>query len=184
MKTKYFTSKGSRLVLLILQLAIVLLCAGYVEYVYYADIHPERQVKKVFTRTDCSILNKRLSEKGSDVKKYRADFLISYNIKGVQYNRWVSGDGLEMLYSKDKAAQEKLAAKFEVGKNYTCWFNPLLPQVAVLVTKHNWNPVVPLLAPIVVGLIALFFFFKNLFQLAGAKRTKAEKSKTKTAKKK
>jgi hypothetical protein len=175
MKRKYFTSKGSRLALLVIQLILVLLCAGYVEYVYYADIHPERQVKKDFTRTDCVILNKRLSEKGSDAKKYRADFLISYNVKGVQYNRWVSGDGLEMIYSKDKAAQEKLSGKYAAGKHYTCWFNPRLPQVAVLVTKHDWNPMLPLLAPIIVGLIALFFFLRNLFQLAKTKKNKETK---------
>src|SRR3990167_6243154 len=107
-RKKKFKSKGTRLALLILQLVVALLCAGYIEYVYYADIHPERQVKKIFTQTDCSIISSRLSQRGSDSLKYRADFLISYNVKGVQYNRWVSGNGLEMLYTKDKASQDEL----------------------------------------------------------------------------
>jgi hypothetical protein len=179
MNKSLFTSKGSRLGLLVVQLLLVLLCAGYVGYVYYADIIPEKQVKKSFTLTNCSILNKRLSEKGSDVKKYRADFLISYTVKNVQYNRWVSGDGLEMLFDKVKSNQDELLTKYNVDKTYACWYNPLIPQVAVLVLKHNWAPTMPLLAPIIIGLVFLTSFLITLFRFSGVKRIKAKKPKTK-----
>lgn len=171
-RKKLFSFRGSRITLLFFQLVVVLICAGYIEYVYYADIHPERQVKKVFTRTDCSVINSRLLQKGKEGARYRADFLISYVVKGVQYNRWVSGDGLEMLYTKDKASQEELLGKYKAGETHTCWYNPLLPQVSVLVVKHNWHSHLSLLMPLIIGVIALLFFFKSLIQLPGVEEVK------------
>jgi len=177
MVSKYLSSKGSRLALLVFQLVVILLCASYIEYTYYTDIYPERQVKKVFTQTDCTIINERLSQKGNVITQYRADFLISYNVKGVQYNRWVSGDGLEMLYTPDKSSQDKLLVKFQVGQTYSCWFNPLLPQVSVLVAKNDWRPALPLFIPLVIGLIALYGLFKNIFQMPVVARLKKQKKK-------
>lgn len=179
-RKNFFSSRGSRIALLFFQLVVVLLCAGYIEYIYYADIYPERQVKKVFTPADCSIINSRLSQKGDSKIKYRADFLITYNVKGVQYNRWVSGNGLEMLYSDDRGLQEELLGKYTAGNTYTCWYNPLLPQVSVLVAKHNWHSLLPLLIPFVIGVIALLFFFKSLLQLPGVnEKPKARSRKSK-----
>lgn len=176
-RKKRFISNGSRIALLCFQLVLVLLCASYIEYVYYADIYPERQVKKTFISTPCQLINSRMSVRGQQSEKYRADFLISYVVKGVQYNRWVSGNGLEMLFTKEKALQDELLNKYKVGNQYTCWYNPVLPQVSVLIPKHNWQSALPLLLPFIIGLIALVFFFRNLLLLPNAGKEKLKTNK-------
>jgi hypothetical protein len=184
MISKLLVRKGSRIALLVLQVVIMLLCAGYIEYVYYTDIYPERQVKRVFTQTDCTIINKRMSEKSTVIPKFRADFLISYNVNSVQYNRWVSGSGLEMLYTSDKSSQDKLLERFEIGGTYSCWFNPMLPQVSVLVVKSGWGPALPLFIPLAIALLALYFFLRTALHFPVVAKLKSRVQSKKKPKKK
>lgn len=166
---------GSRIGLLLGQALLLLLCFGYIEYVYYSNLRPDKHIKNAFKPTTCTIIKKRLSEKGRVVRKYRADFLISYDIKNATYNRWVSGNGLDMSYSQNKANQETLLQQFDIKQVYPCRYNPNLPQIAILVERHNWLAILPLTVPALIGIIVLYYFFQNVFTITTRVSTKTKK---------
>lgn len=167
MWTRDFEKTGSRVFLLMGQFFVLLFCFLYIDYVYLTNIRPDKLAKETFQETQCFVVNKKLSAKGHLTHKFRADFLISYNVNGVQYNRWVSGNGLDMSFSGNGTEQGDMLAQYEVGNTYPCWYSPDNPQIAVLVMRHSWTSMFPLLVPAVIGAILLYYFLKNLAQLTG-----------------
>ncbi len=160
-----FSQTGSRIALLIGQVIVLVLCVSFIAHVYRVNILPDKEVKETFTETTCFVISKRLSSHGHLLHEYRADFLISYNVKGVQYNRWVSGNGLDMSFAQNKSAQSDLLSQFTVGGSYPCWFNPSNPPISLLVQRHNWLSTFPLMIPSVLGIIILYYLIKNLIIL-------------------
>lgn len=157
----------NRLLLLLGQFIALLLCIGYIEYVYVTNITPDKQAEKTFVKTDCILMSKKLMSKDKVAPRFRADFLVNYNVKGVQYNRWVSGNGLDQSYSQDLGEQEDVLTQYNVGEHYACWYNPEDPQTIILVKRHNWLSTLSLLAPAGIGTVVFYFFIKNLFMLMG-----------------
>lgn len=164
---RYFSQTGSRVALLTGQVIVLLLCITYIEYVYTFNILPDKEAKEAYSEASCFVISKRLNAQGQFAGRYRADFLISYNVNRVQYNRWVSGNGLDMKFSQNRVAQEKLLSRFDVGGTYPCWFNPKNPELSVLVRRHNWLSTFPLMIPSVMSVIVVYYLFKNLFELMG-----------------
>jgi hypothetical protein len=174
-----FTRVSSRLALLLVQFLILIMCVGYMEYTYTVNILPDKAVKENFTQVDCYLMTKRLSTAGHVIHGYRADFLISYNVGGTQYNRWVSGNGLDASFTSNLNEQEDLLTQYEVGATYPCYYDPNNPQLAILVLRHNWLSTFPLMIPSVVALIVFYYFLKNLFFLLALARTTARNRKAK-----
>ncbi len=150
-----------------LQIFILFVCIEFAQIIYNNDILPDKLVKENFPETTCTIVSKNLSEKGKMVLRYRADFLVSYAVNGNPYRAWVTGNGLDQAFFHEREPQENALAQFAVGQAYPCWYNPQIPQIAVLVMRHNWTSTLPLAVPALIGLIALYFILKSIFQFLG-----------------
>ncbi len=177
MWSRYFTQTGSLIALLIGQLIVLFICAGFINHVYTYNILPDKQAKENYIEDNCFIISKRLNTAGHVIHKYRADFLISYNVNGVQYNRWVSGNGLDISFSDNQGVQEDILSQFDVGGTYPCWYNPGNPQLSILVLRHNWLSTFPLMVPSVIGVIVLYYFLKNVFGLIMIARMRTRETK-------
>lgn len=169
---QFYFSSGRNLVLLIGQLIVIILCLGYIEFIYYSNILPDKTVSETYTETQCLVSDERISKHGEIVHEYRADFLIQYTANGITYNKWVSGNGLDTSFTTNRASQEDVLSGFTVGQNYSCWYNPEHPEIAVLVLRHSWTSTFPLFIPSVVLLIAVYFFWRNLLELIRLATTK------------
>lgn len=167
-----FTQTGWRAALLIGQILVLILCIGYIEYVYSVHILPDKRAKETFQQTSCFLISKKLSAKGHFLHSYRSDFLISYNVNGVQYNHWVSGNGLDMSFTGNETEQEDILSQFDVGGSYPCYYNPNNPQYAILVLRHNWLSTFPLMVPSLIFVITLYYLLKNVFQLLSMAKLK------------
>lgn len=175
-KRGFFTQTRSRIALLVGQFIVLVGVIGYIEHVYTANILPDKQAKETYQMTDCFLIGKKLTTRGRLIHGYRAGFLISYNVNGVQYNRWVSGNGLDISLTQNAAEQENILSRFYVGGTYPCWYDPANPQLSILVMRHDWLSTFPLIVPSIVGVIAFYYFLKNLLQLIPAAGVSARES--------
>jgi hypothetical protein len=158
-------STGSRVVILMGQLYGLALCIFMLAYVSKETIFPDKQVINNYSRTNSFIINKRLSVYQGLTRQYRADFLISYNVNGVQYNRWVSANGLDTSFDADRHRQEIALSKFHLGGTYPGWYNPSDPQSVVLVLRHNWQSTMSLIAPALFAVMFLYLILNELLLL-------------------
>jgi hypothetical protein len=172
MSTIDFSKTNTRILILLMQFLILLGSFIYADYIYLANIRPDQLIKNNFTQTECLIMSKKISTKGKFFHRSRADFLINYHANGVQYNRWVSGNGLDMSYGRNGQVQDQLLAEYKIGGSYTCWYNQENAEVAVLLLRHGWSLIYPLLLPMLIGLTALILFMKTGWQLLAAMRNK------------
>jgi hypothetical protein len=108
-------------------------------------------------------MNKKISTKGKFPRKYRADFLVSYQADGVQYTRWVSANGLDRGFSRHVAAQDQALTLFNDGKSYPCWYNPENPEMIMLVQREFWSYFSPVILPALAGIVAGILFIKNIW---------------------
>jgi hypothetical protein len=156
---------GRRILKLLVQFLILLVSFIYIDYVYFTNILPDQRARINFRETECLMLSKKLSTKGKIFHRARADFLVSYRANGTQYNRWVSGNGLDMNYTMSIASQELVLAEYQNGRNYTCWYNPDNAEMVALSLRHSWVSLYFLIIPVIAGLVALILFLRNIWQL-------------------
>lgn len=161
----YLSSTGRQVALMSGQIIALVLCLIYFQYLYKVNISLDKKAATFFQQTDCFIVSKKLNIKSRLIDGYRADFLISYNVNGVQYHHWISGNGLDVSFSLNQGAQEDILTRFDVGGTYPCWFNPEKPHIAFIVKRHNWLSALALIFPSLIGLITLFYFMKNVIEL-------------------
>lgn len=170
------TQTGSRILFLIGQVIVLLICLIIIHHSYLNNINPDKQAKVSFLKTPCFLVSKKLNVRGPIVHAYRADFLINYTVKGVQYSRWVSGNGLDASFFRNMHDQEVVLMQYEVGQSYTCYYDPQDPQVALLVWRQNWVSLFPLMAPVVITILFAYFFWKtSLPLLKKVKRKRKQK---------
>jgi len=158
---------GYQLLIFLAQIFILVACIEYTQILYTNDILPDKQVAENYPQTTCLVLAKKLSQKGRLVHRYRADFQVSYEVKDNPYKSWVTGNGLDQAFFHNRAAQEDLLSQFEVGQTYPCWYNPEIPQIAVLVLRHDLSSTLPLAVPTIIGLIAIYYILKGIFKFFG-----------------
>jgi hypothetical protein len=157
------------------QFLVLAFCVVYLDFIYISNIRPDQLASQNFVKTDCLIMSKKLSTTGNYVRRYRADILINYRANGVQYNRWVSGNGLDASYAFSNTNQELILSDYKNGGNYSCWYDPKNPEVALLVMRHTWYVMLPLIIPAFVGMIAFLFLLKNGLVLLGVMRENRRK---------
>jgi hypothetical protein len=158
---------GYQLLIFLVQIFILVACIEYTQILYNNNILPDKQVKDNYVQASCLVLDKKLSQKGRLIHRYRADFQLSYTVNENPYKTWATGNGLDQAYFRDRSAQEETLAQFEIGQTYPCWYNPQIPQLAVLVLRHDWASTMPLIVPTVVGLIAIYYILKGIFKFFG-----------------
>lgn len=164
------SQKKRRLFLLLGQLFVLALCSSYIAYIYQSNILPDKTARASFEKTDCFLISKKLNDKSYIIDHFRAEFLISYNVNGVQYNHWVYGNGLDESFSQDPDNQRNILTRYDVGGTYPCWYDPSQPQIAFFVPRNNWYSIFPLLLPMIIVIFTLYFLAKNLRKIIIAKR--------------
>jgi hypothetical protein len=155
-----------------MQFLILLSSFIYADYLFLTNIRPDQRIESSFIQTECLLMSKKLSTKGKFFRRSRADFLVNYHANGVQYSRWVSGNGLDMSYGRSGPSQEMLLAEYKIGGNYACWYNPENTEEAVLLQRKGWSLISPLMLPALIGFAALILFMSNGWKLLGAMRQK------------
>ncbi|OGT63264.1 MAG: hypothetical protein A3E85_06130 [Gammaproteobacteria bacterium RIFCSPHIGHO2_12_FULL_45_12] len=155
------------------QFIVLMACVFFVGYSYKLYFLPDIQAKVSFQQINCFMISKKLTTHGHAAYQYRPDFLISYHVKGVQYNRWVSNNGLDMSFSRHRKATESQLQQFTVGKTYTCWYHPLNPSVAILIPRHHWLSDFFLMFPAVIFVMTLYFFIRNVLRLTQRHKAQA-----------
>lgn len=139
------------------------------------DALPDKEAKESFEQAQCFLISKKLSTKGHFFLRYRADFLISYNVNGVQYSRWVSGNGLNRGFVRNEIEQEEHLSQFEVGGTYPCWYSPDLPQRVILIFRNNWFSIFPFMLPATIFIFTFYYFIKKCINLFNHRLLKSRK---------
>ena len=181
------TLVSRRFVLLFIQLTVLTLAVVSIGFLYKKYVLPDQITKLNFQVTNCQILSKKLSTSPGMVEEYRADYLISYIVGAIQYNRWVAANGLDDSYDLEKERQDELYNRFKVGATYNCWYDPKNPEIAILVSRHNWLGILPILIPLTIVIVVLYGIFRNLsyiFRFTAVRPIKFRKSKSKKTTKK
>jgi hypothetical protein len=142
-----------QLLLILLQLVIIAISVLY-SYKIYARIAPDKQAKESFSQTYCTILKRKISYADNLFNRYRADFVVKYNVTGREFISLATGSGVMQQYVTDYQQQANILQQFIVGNSYVCWYDPHYPQVVVLLLQHNFLSTLPILFPTIVGLIA------------------------------
>lgn len=152
------------------QTIVLVFCFVYVDRIYYLNILPDKLVDETYGVTNCTITAKQLTTKGHLIHKYRADFMVNYVANGVQYQSVASGNGLDRTMTSNQMSQQEILSQFDMGSTYPCWYNPVTPQIIVLVQRHSWTSTFPLVVPTLVGVVMVFYMLKTLFMILEAWR--------------
>jgi hypothetical protein len=158
---------GTRLIFFIAEILILIACVCYIEVLYDNEILPDKEVKETYTQTTCTLVSKKMLTAGSHINHFRANFLISFMVNGVATQAYATGNGLDQSYSHHQDRQQDILDQFAVGSSYPCWYNPQVPQMAVLVLRHDWMSTLPLAVPAVIALITLYYLLKSILQFFG-----------------
>jgi len=153
---------SSRILLILAQCLILIACVWYIESFYFNNIYPDQYAKDNFLQTDCFVISKMLATKGRVIKSYRSDFWVNYNVNNTQYTEKVSGNGLDISFTRNRLEQENLLSQFSVGGSYLCWYDKDAPYRVMLVMRHNWLSTFPLMVPSVIIVIVLYYLLMNL----------------------
>lgn len=162
MKKNHFFSTDNKILFLACPLIILVCCLYYIYVVYTGSILPGRQVN-YFQSTYCFLLEKKLSIKtdGNNQTLYRSDFYVSYKVDGMQFASWVSGNGLDLSYSKNQHAENAMLSQFNPGRNYHCWYDPANPKRVALVVRHQWSILFFLYIPVIISIMISYFLLKK-----------------------
>jgi hypothetical protein len=137
---------------------------------------PELRSAHEFVETVCVVKSKRIGEsqhivhvelpnpsateeepeepEGSESESelaYRPEIRIEYEVDGRKYSTWTYD--IAGVYSSDHAAQQVILDRFEIGKEYPCWYDPQDHKTAVLVRGFSWFG--PLIALIPLSLLLI-----------------------------
>lgn len=144
-------------VVLLIFYAVLIVCSLLCIKLVYSFILPEKHVKQDFQMTYCNILARKISYSGQRVNKYRADFLVKYNIYDQEFIVWASGSGIKNAYLSNYQQQFAILQQFNIGDAYPCWYDPQSVKKVVLIVNYNWLSTLPLVVPLVVGFMSFFF---------------------------
>lgn len=156
----------NKYLLLIGQIVVLFLSIGFIIHYYLHYIYPDKRAKEVFIQTTCTIVEKQLNKLEYKPNKflYRADFLIQYAVNNTSFTRWVSGNGLSIVFTEDLAPKEDVLSRYTIGESYTCWYDPDNPSIAILVMRHYWFSL-PLIFSSIISIIIFYFFLTNLLDI-------------------
>ncbi len=98
---------------------------------------PEWRVNHQFVEHTCVVLQTRPGkQEGADGALYRPEVRIQYTVDGEKHVVWTYS--IQGRYSANRAAVEETLRTLEPGAEYTCWYDPADPSVAVLVQTYSW----------------------------------------------
>ncbi len=100
-------------------------------------IIPEWTANQHFVVGNCTVLDKRLSERPSDDgPTFRPEVQIQYEVAGRTYQVWTYD--ATQLYVGGRDQQEQLLEPFAIGERRPCWYDPAQPQQVIVVRGYRW----------------------------------------------
>ncbi len=109
-------------------------------------IVPEWRANRHFAETQCTVLAKHLGQSSeAESPRWRPEIEIQYEVGGETYRPTVY-DATGM-YSTSRESAQRALDRFEVGKEYSCWYDPIDPGRAVLVRGYSGWLYLSLLVP-------------------------------------
>lgn len=155
---------GKKSALLLGQVIVLLFCVGFMFYFTFLNLFPDKYTTTKFQSANALLLDKKMMYRNHVIPRYRADFLISYNVNNVQYNRWVSANGLDQSYHLNKNRQEHLLGKFSIGKTYPCYYNPKNPEIALLLFRYDWSPFLYVIFLLILSCVMFYYVLDNIIR--------------------
>ncbi len=109
---------------------------------------PEWRANHEFVRHTCTVLDRRVAKDtdGEGASLYRPEIQIEYEIGGQTYRIWTYD--ISKAYSSGRSGKQAIVNRFEVGREYACWYDPADPNTAVLVRGYTWWVWLLLIVPI------------------------------------
>lgn len=151
---------------------------GFLALLLATLVIPEWRVNHRFVESKCIVLKKRIGERpGGETTSYRPEILIQYTVGSQVYDVWTYD--IMMVYSSGREAREKEVDRFEIGQEYSCWYDPRDPSTAVLVRGYHWFNWLMLLLPvsfIVIGGGGLAFSLLNAGKSAERRAVMAQRA--------
>lgn len=169
----FLTINGRHFFWFVCQLIVLLICIWFIQYIYQGDIRPDEVVEGTFSETICKVDDKKLTEDPTG-KAYRPELLLSYEVSGTGYQRWITANGLDPSFKSDRILQQNQLNRYTIGSTYPCWYDPSAPQVVVLVFKQEWFSTLPLFFPIVIALAMLYYMLRSIIVFIAVLRNKQE----------
>jgi hypothetical protein len=136
------------------------------------------RINTVFKQATCTLVSKNLKvSSDSDGTTYKPEFTYNFTVDGRQYTGTVY-EPVNHSSSQNRAQNE--LNKYQVGRTYTCWYDPLNPTDCVLTKNTGWSILFPVIFG---GMFLLFGFCMVFFSLYKSKKSKesAAAGRSKTA---
>jgi hypothetical protein len=112
-------------------------CVGLV-IVLSRVVVPEWRTNHQFIEHRCVALDARLGrQETDDGTLFRPEIRIQYTVDGEKYVVWTYS--IDKQYSSNRAAVQEILENYPAGHEYTCWYDPADPSVAVLVRSYSWS---------------------------------------------
>lgn len=117
---------------------LLLGCVGLVAAVVFLVV-PEWRVNHEFIETTCRIEQKRVGQiESEEGALYRPELKLEYQVDGQPYHSVWTYD-IRNAYSSGREEEEAKLNRFDLHKQYPCWYDPADPYVVVLVRGyHGW----------------------------------------------
>jgi hypothetical protein len=115
---------------------------GGLVLLYFTVVVPQWQANTEFVSHRCRVLDKRIGEKeGDDGTLYRPEIQVEYSIDDEKfvvwtYDIWVfdpTGG-----YSAGKEEKQRILDRYQVDRQYQCWYDPEDRSRVVLVRSYSW----------------------------------------------
>ncbi|HEX7446494.1 MAG TPA: DUF3592 domain-containing protein [Pirellulales bacterium] len=144
-------------------LALLIGCAA-LGAVFVQMAIPELRANRDFVEHRARLLDKGLDEQpagGGTI--YAPRFRLRFSLDGRNYSPWASYDVAD-LHDSDRARSQRLLDRFDVGQDYSCWYDPRNPERVIMARGYTWFAWLMLLVPapfIAVGGVGLFYTIWN-----------------------
>lgn len=126
---------------------VFLLGCAALAYLMAEHTIPDWRANRDFLLTTCTIESKEVAVEGAEPNPlYRPVFRVCYEVDGRTF-RQPTYD-LHETVSSDRAVSEQILGRFDVGRQYPCWYNPAEPARVVLVKGYSWYAWLLLVLPI------------------------------------
>lgn len=132
----------------------LLLCVGigFFAVLVMSLIIPEWRVRHRFVADRAMVVDTRARPVNSDeATVVRPEVLITYEVEGANYQTWTYDIARVESGSRDKV--QAILDRFEIGREYPCWYDPDDPDTAVLVRDYSWSAWMMTLLPLSLMLV-------------------------------
>ena len=148
---------------------LLLVGAGVLAGVVHGIVLPEWRANHEFVEGSCTVLDKRLAEsEANESRLYRPEIKVRYDVSGRALTAWTydiaTARDAPDSYSGEHEEASAVLDQFGRGEQYRCWYDPMHPEVVVLVRGHRWWIWPVLAVPILFLLIGAAGLIHGMFQ--------------------